>query len=146
MYDTLNGVRDAVISTGVIGENAQTFAVEQYRISWSYTSYSSSNDIMLDRNPLDGTYTLTINTPLDSDIFGVHDVAPYSRDVLLTMCSIFSSQPQTIYDYIYNGLYIDASTLNTSKYKTVGDCKVKLDENFYFTDTATHVTFYIKQN
>lgn len=96
LSNTLNSVRNAVINAGVIGEHAQGFAVEQYRISWSYTSYSSSNDIMLDRNPLNGTYTLTINTPLDSDIFGVHDVAPYSRDVLLTMCSIFSSQPQTV--------------------------------------------------
>ena len=142
MYDTLTSVRNAVINTGVIGEHAQGFAVEQYRISWSYTSYSSSNDIMLDRNPLDGTYTLTINTPLDSDIFGVHDVAPYSRDVLLTMCSIFSSQPQTVYSAVYDSIHGDDNLpIPLNSWGTVGDCKGYID---YESCYSGHFVFKFK--
>lgn len=148
MYDTLNGIANAVISTGVIGENAQTFAVEQYRISWSWTSFSSTMDYSLRRDPLTQTYTLELNLPFDSYVssFGV-DVTSYNQDIIRTLISCFSSNVNEVYSYIYKGIYEDASVLNTSKYKTVGDCKIKFGSESYITeDNIYHLVFYIKGN
>lgn len=144
MYDTLNGVRNAVINAGVIGENAQTFAVEQYKISFSYGSYSSTMGLELYRNPLDGTYTLNINYPLDTFVVGVHELAPYNRDVLLTMCSIFSSQPQTVYEAVYDSIHGDDNLpIPLNSWGTVGDCKGYID---YESCYSGHFVFKFKAN
>lgn len=143
MYDTLNGIRDAVISTGAIGENAQTFAVEQYSISWDWASYSSTHDFQLYRNPLDGTYTLTINDSLLPETvnhLGVQ-IGNVNNDILLTLCSICSSQPSVLKDYIYGCLW-GSDVIYTDRYVSVGDCKLKIDPVF----TDTHQVFYIKAN
>ena len=143
LADTLNSVASAVISTGAIGENAQTFAVEQYSISWDWASYSSTHDFQLYRNPLDGTYTLTINDSLLPETvnhLGVQ-IGNYNNDILLTLCSICSSQPQVLKDYIFGCLW-GSDVIYTDRYVSVGDCKLKIDPVF----TDTHQVFYIKAN
>lgn len=143
MYDTLTSVRNAVINAGVMNaKTGQGFAVEQYSISWDWASYSSTHDFQLYRNPLDGTYTLTINLPLDSYVSSLGiDVTGYNNDVLVTLCSICSSQPQVLKDYIYGCLWGN-DIIYTDRYVSVGDCKLKIDPVF----TETHQVFYIKKN
>lgn len=140
LSNTLNSVRDAMINAGVISNTTQGFAVEHYQISWSWTSYSVNNDIMLYRNPLDKTYTLTINTPLDEDIFGIRDVAPYSRDVLLAMLTTVSSTPNELYNQLYQDIYGDVCISDTS-WTTVGDCKMQYDDA---NSSLNHYVYKIK--
>ena len=143
MYDTLTSVRQAVVDAGALSaKTGQGFAVQQYAISWDWASFSANHDLELYRNPLDGTYTLTIKTPLDTDVFGIHDVAPYSRDVLLTICSIFSSQPQTVYNQLYEDIYGEICISDTG-WTTVGDCKMHFD---YDSSYEGHFVYKIKAN
>lgn len=142
MYDTLNGVRNAVINTGAIGENAQGFAVEQYSISWDWASYSSTHDFQLYRNPLDGTYTLTINDhllPETVNHLGVQ-IGNYNRDIVLSLCSIVSSQPQTVYNQLYEDIYGEICISDTG-WTTVGDCKMHFD---YDSSYDGHFVYKIK--
>lgn len=142
MYDTLNGVRNAVINTGAIGENAQGFAVEQYSISWDWASYSSTHDFQLYRNPLDGTYTLTINDhllPETVNHLGVQ-IGNYNRDIVLSLCSIVSSQPQTVYNQLYEDIYGEICISDTG-WTTVGDCKMHFD---YDSSYDGHFVYQIK--
>lgn len=129
---------------GIEGSPANGFTISEYYIEWAYADYLTVNDLSLKRDTTNGYYVLEINTPLDVDIFATKDIAPISRDLVMFICSTISSTPQTLYDYIYKGLYEDASILNTSKYKSVGDCQVKFDKNFWYSEYSVHCAFYIK--
>lgn len=130
MYDTLTSVRQAVVDAGALNaKTGQGFAVQQYAISWDWASFSANHDLELYRNPLDGTYTLTINLPLDSYVTSLGiDVTGYNNDVLVTLCSIFSSQPQTVYSTLYEDLY-GTECISMTSYTSVGDCKIKYDNS-----------------
>lgn len=143
LADTLNSVASAIISTGVIGENAQTFAVEQYRISWSWTSFSSTMDYSLRRDPLTQTYTLELNLPFDSYVssFGV-DVTSYNQDIIRTLISCFSSNVNEVYSKLYQDVYGDVCISDTG-WTTVGDCKMQYDDA---NSSLNHFVYKIKAN
>ena len=129
LANSLESVRNAMVNAGGLdAKTGQGFAVEQYKISFGYGSYSATMGLELYRNPLDATYTLNINYPLDTFVVGVHELAPYTRDALLTMCSIFSSQPQTVYSTLYEDLY-GTECISMTSYTSVGDCKIKYDNS-----------------
>ena len=143
LANTLNSVANAIISTGVIGENAQTFAVEQYRISWSWTSFSSTMDYSLRRDPLTQTYTLEFNLPFDSYVssFGV-DVTSYNQDIIRTLISCFSSNVNEVYSKLYQDVYGDVCISDTG-WTTVGDCKMQYDDA---NSSLNHFVYKIKAN
>ena len=143
--DNLNAIMKAT-GFGVAGSDGNGFTIDEHYLDWAYASWGTTNDITLKRDVNNGYYVLEINTPLDvnySGAAGGGDIAPISRDIVKFMISSFSSTPETVYNYIYNGLYKDASTLNCTTYQKAGDCKILLDENFQVTD-GFHIKFYIK--
>lgn len=144
LANTLTSVVNAVINAGVMNaKTGQGFAVQQYVISWDWASFSANHDLELYRNPLDGTYTLTINLPLDSYVSSLGiDVTGYNNDVLVTLCSIFSSQPQTVYNQLYEDIYGEICISDTG-WTTVGDCKMHFD---YDSSYADHFVYKIKAN
>ena len=143
LANSLESVRNAMVNAGGLdAKTGQGFAVEQYKISFGYGSYSATMGLELYRNPLDATYTLNINYPLDTFVVGIHEVAPYTRDALLTMCSIFSSQPQTVYNQLYEDIYGEICISDTG-WTTVGDCKMHFD---YDSSYADHFVYKIKAN
>lgn len=141
LYDTLNAVRDALIDKGVLNSvTGQSFALEQYKCSFSYSSYSSTMGLELYRNPLDGTYTLNINYPLDTFVVGVNELAPYNQSVLKVLISMFSSQPEVIFNQLYEDIYGEVCISDTG-WTTVGDCKMQFD---YDSSYDGHFVYKIK--
>ena len=141
LSDTLNAVRDTVISKGVINSTDQGFAVEQYQIAWAWGSYSSTMDYALKRDPLTKTYTLELNLPFDSYVssWGV-DVTAYNQDIIRTLISCFSSNVETVYAKIYQDVYGDVCISDTG-WTTVGDCKIQYDDA---NSSLNHFVYKIK--
>lgn len=146
LFDNARAIMKAT-GIGVQGSAGNGFTVSEYWMEWATAAYGVNNDIMLQRDIDNDQYVLIINVPLDkfeSVTHGGKDIAPMYRDILKFMISSFSSTPETVYNYLYNGIYYDASTLNCSIYQKVGDCQILLDKNFYFADDGIHLKFYIK--
>lgn len=139
--NTLDSVRSALIAKGVLNSvTGQSFALEQYKCSFSYSSYSSTMGLELYRNPLDGTYTLNINYPLDTFVVGVNELAPYNQSVLKVLISMFSSQPEVIFNQLYEDIYGEVCISDTG-WTTVGDCKMQFD---YDSSYDGHFVYHIK--
>ncbi len=102
-----------------------------------------TNDLELWKDPTDNTYILEINTCLsegDNILEGV-DYTPYSRDILIYMCSVVSSNPNDLFDMLYSDsqgtkVFIDSS------WTTVGDCQVLWDSSDYYEN---HLVYKIKK-
>lgn len=145
IYLTCDNFADALVSQGWGANGMNAFSVSQNRIWFSWDDGSYEDFSLARHGGADGGYyELTINMDLRSeDYFGI-DVAPWNRDVVKTLCSFVSSKPNELFEYLYSGMYEDGSLLNTSIYKPVGDCQVKLDKYFVFEENQTHIKFYIK--
>lgn len=71
---------------------------------------------------------MTINDSLTNSTWMGRDVSAYNRDIVLTMCTIFSSQPQVVYNTLYEDLY-GTECISMTSYTSVGDCKIKYDNS-----------------
>lgn len=143
IYLTCEDFGEGLVAIGHDGQSINGFTVSRNRIWFSWKG-GDMEHFSLQRDPQNGYYVLTINQSLKSqDYFGI-DTAVWNRDIVKTLCSFVSSKPNELFNYIYKGLYEDASILNTSVYKSVGDCQVKFDSYFYENENGTHCKFYIK--
>lgn len=127
--NTLASVNQALDDKGVTNRENQKFLIQDYAITFDWLMKGASSDLELHRDTTNGEFILEINTPLDEDIFFGRDLAPYNRDILLTMVSCISSTPSELVNYIMVGLYEDASILNDMVPQKVGDCQVLIDTN-----------------
>lgn len=143
IYYTCDSVMDALHSQGVSKESVNGFTVSQGSIWWSWNG-ADNHYFELTRNRVNGYYVLTIKQSLKSAPYGNWELSNWNRDIVLTLCSFISSEPQTLYNYIYNGMYGSGTAFNTSVYESVGDCQVKLDKTFYENENGTYIKFYIK--
>ena len=143
IYNTCESITATLRNQGLIGNSSSNFTVQRNSIVWNWLGAGSAGDFMLQR--ANGYYVLEINASLSDFKNGAGtQLAGSNRDIVTAMCSFISSTPKTLADYIYKGLYEDASILNTSVYKSVGDCQVKFDSYFYENENGTHCKFYIK--
>ena len=143
--DVLSDVRWALIDMDIISNHNQAFLYQNYAITWDWTMKGWDSDLELRRDPTTDTYTLIINRDLKSDYLSLMkaDYAPYNRDIVKVFLSIFSSTPEEVFDYLYEGMYENAKLLSSSTYKSVGDCQIKMDKTFSFKDgKLQHIKFY----
>lgn len=140
IYDIADTIEDTVKNKGITCDTG--FSVDNNAIEWCYTTYGSMNDFELWRNPDSDIYTLEVNTRLCDGKFILDgtDIAPYSRDILLYLCSVVSSTPDTLYANLYEDLEGN-SFISDSSWSTIGDCKVKWDSSNSYEN---HVTYIIK--
>lgn len=143
---TLYDIRMALAEAGVINSRtSQAFFWVGYQISFDWVSYSTYHDFALNRDPhREGKYTLTIAADLVEDIFAMQDLAPYNRDILLTLCTVVSSTPKELYDYLYTTIYEDSSQASTTKYVQVGDCAVRFagEQSYYQSEYDAYTFVY----
>jgi len=58
---------------------------------------------------------------------------------------LISSEPEELEQYIYTGLYEDASILAKSRFVPVGDAGIRFDfDNSWYSETGIHAVFEIK--
>ena len=141
-HDTMQTLLDGAIAIqeatkmGIAGSSSNGFTITEFGIEWAFASYSAFNDIELYRNPNEGYYTLTIRTPLDEYIIEAWnnmDLAPISRDVTRYVLSTISSEPEKLFDFIYEVIYGDDAVTESvnNKFATVGDTRIMLDFDKY---------------
>lgn len=147
IYLTCDNFADALVSQGWGANGMNAFSVSQNRIWFSWDDGSYEDFSLARHGGADGGYyELTINQDLRSqDYFGI-DVAPWNRDVVKTMLSFVTPNVNQVYTHLYETLYGDSDTypMYSSKYVTVGDCKIKMDKYFVVDNgTLKHIKFYI---
>ena len=129
------------------GSDVSKFNAGRNLIEWNWLGAGMAGDFELYR----GTeyYTLTVNCDLRDFKNGAgENLASYNCDILRTLLSFITPNVNQVFDYLYNGFYGSGTAFNTSKYESVGDCKIKLDPYFVVDkdNTVHHVKFYIKPN
>lgn len=146
LLERLDDVRYAMDDAGIAGPSANGFTATDYEIVWSYSGYSGTNDLELHRSATKGYCTLEINTPLDKFVVAGADHAPYSYDILVTMLSVISSEPDELAEYLYTGLYGDSSDIYTKKFYPIADCAVRyaIEDSYLTENGGLHIVFEIK--
>ena len=95
----------------------------------------------------DDYYEVVIRKSLkENSFFGV-EIAKYNRDIFKTILTLVSSEPELVYDAIYECLYEDAYVLSTTEYTKVGDCQVRLEPAYRSFDedgNGGYFRFYIR--
>ena len=139
VFDTADAIESAVKNLGVTCDTGMV--VQNNALEWAYTTYGSMNSFELHREPSNNRYRLEVNIRLcDGTVLDGTDIGPINRDILKYLCSVVSSTPDTLANYIYEVLEVDGSKISTSSWTSVGDCNIKIDPNFY----DNHYPFYIK--
>ncbi len=139
--DTLDKVTNALLEKSGLSTADQSFLLQDNVITFDWYQYSGSGDFMLFRNTSEGYYELSINVPLDyyKNYLG-WDVTQANHEVLKTLCSIFSSRPNEIFESIYNTIYIDYE-IPKNAWGKVGDCMGYADLNASY---GNHLVFRFK--
>lgn len=142
LYDTADAIHDACVNQGIMPWDSAGFLVGDNAISWSFTTFSSMNSLELWRDPSSNIYTLEVNIRLTPghNVLNGTDLSLYSNDILLYMCSVVSSTPDTLYANIYQDIEGEVC-ISDSSWTTVGDCKVKFDLNNSYNN---HYVYLIK--
>ena len=145
IYFTCDDIARALLDKGVIGHDSSAFTVSRNQIEWRYENGYAKPEFKLTRDVGNGYYVLEINRSLKDAPWGVLNLADYNKDIVKALCSFISSEPETLFNYIYGCMYEDSDVypIYCSKYITVGDCKLKLDNTFWFKENYCYVKFYI---
>lgn len=142
IYDTADTIETTCRNLGIPCDAG--FLVGNNAIEFEFTDYGSMNAFELWRDPSNDRYTLEVNMRLSDGhhVYAGTDLAPYARDILLYMCSVVSSTPDTLYAQILEDITGDIC-ISDSSWTTVGDCKVQYDDaNSY----DNHYVYLIKAN
>ena len=144
LYDTANAIHDACVNQGIMPWDSAGFLVGDNAISWSFTTFSTMNSLELWRDPANDIYTLEVNIRLEPghNVLNGTDLSLYSNDILLYLCSVISSQPNTLYAQIYEDIEGEIC-ISDSSWTTVGDCKVQYDDEHSYNN---HYVYLIKGN
>lgn len=142
IYLTCDTIMETLGRQGVSQESVNGFTVSQGAIWWSWNG-ADNHYFELTRDRVNGYYVLTINQSLKDAPYGQYNLANWNKDIVKYLCTIVSSEPETLYNYIYDCIY-GSSPIYDSKYITVGDCKLKMDKYFIIeNEDIKHVKFYI---
>lgn len=144
LYDTGEAIESACINQGIMPWDSAGFLIGDNAISWSFTTFSTMNSLELWRDPANDIYTLEVNirlTPGENVLNGT-DLSLYSNDILLYLCSVISSQPNTLYAQIHEDITGEIC-ISDSSWTTVGDCKVQYDDEHSYDN---HYVYLIKGN
>ena len=101
------------------------FLPQQEHISFSFTDqYASLGDLELRRDFESGYYTIGINYDM-SDSEQLYSVEA-GKEVLTLLCSIVSSTPAELAEFLYNESFVNEECLTSeTTWVTVGDCQVQ---------------------
>lgn len=139
IYYTVERFETALANQGVSAESVNGFTVSQGSIWWSWNG-ADNHYFELTRDRVNGYYVLSINDSLKDAPYGNWNHADWNKDIVKVLCSIVSSEPETLFNTIYSWLHGDSAP-DTSVYHTVGDCQLKID---WSQTSKGHFVFIIK--
>ena len=123
VYLTCSEIGKALADQTGSTQSVNAFCVSKNIIWWSWND-ASSEHFTLERLASSGYYKLSINRSMKDDPYGDRQLAPWNKDVVKTMISFISSEPELVFDTIYEDFHGEECISDTS-WTTVGDCKIK---------------------
>ena len=144
IYYTCDSVMEALGKQGVSQESVNGFTVSQGSIWWSWNG-ADNHYFELTRDRNNGYYVLTIKQSLKSAPYGNWELSGWNQNIVLTLCSFISSEPQTLYNGIYEDMH-GTTFISDSGWTTIGDCKVQFDESQSYNNGngQIHLVYKIK--
>jgi len=144
IHNTFEDVKNALGEQGGSKESSSCFTSYYNSITWSWNS-ASNPYFGIKKHPSTGVYTLAIKQSLKDAPYGKWNLADWNKDVVKALLSFISSEPEEVFDAIYECLYEDMYVLSTTEYTKVGDCQVRMDPAYSFKDDGScNVIFYIR--
>ena len=130
----VEGSQEAMVALGV--NVAEELKEQGIAVTGDTTIYMDGNSITF---AIEGTDKPLLKLIKNEDHYELYDYASIDKNMeapLLAMCSLISSQPQSIYNVLYTAAQYDQTVMSSISYKTFGDSQIK------YTIVGNHDYFY----
>lgn len=145
IYYTFDNVAEALVAKGTSPESSNYFTINY--AGWILYSWAGADNPHFQLLQLSnkGCYRLDIGLSLEDAPYWKYNLADWNKDIVKTLLSLISSEPEEVFDAIYECLYEDMYVLSTTEYTKVGDCEIRMDPRYSFRENGyCTVSFYIR--